>query len=44
VYTALDYGLDSETERRLSDDLERLFEVMTAAGEFNYYNMSPFTM
>ena len=33
VYAALDYGLDSETERRLSDDLEELLQHMDAAGE-----------
>ena len=33
VYAALDYGLDSETERRLSDELIALFELMTAAAE-----------
>ena len=33
VYAALDYGLDSETERRLSDELIALFELMTSAAE-----------
>lgn len=28
VYAALDYGLDSETERRLSEELIALFELM----------------
>ena len=28
VYAALDYGLDSDTERRLSDELIGLFELM----------------
>ena len=33
VYAALDYGLDSDTERRLSDELIALFELMTSAVE-----------
>ena len=31
VYAALDYGLDSDTERRLSDELIGLFELMGRA-------------
>ena len=40
VYAALDYGLDSETERRLSDELIGLFELMER--RFDRFSISAF--
>jgi spire-like protein len=33
IFHALDFGLGEEEERHLSPDLERLIDMMTAAGE-----------
>ena len=35
VYTALDYGLKTDEERKLSPSLESLFEIMTSIDESN---------
>jgi spire-like protein len=34
IFHALDFGLSDEEERHLSPDLERLIDMMTAAGKF----------
>jgi spire-like protein len=33
IFHALDFGLSEEEERHLSPDLERLIDMMTAAGK-----------
>jgi hypothetical protein len=33
IFQALDFGLSDEEERHLSPDLERLIDMMTAAGK-----------
>lgn len=40
IFHALDFGLSDEEERHLSPDLERLIDMMTAAGKL----LLPFTL